>query len=235
MTQNAHIIQQPALPAAQLILLFHGVGADAQAMRPAGERLAAEFPFAMIVSVAAYERSDISSGFQWFSVAGITEENRAERIAQALPAFEACVAHWQQVAGVGAAATALIGFSQGAIMALEATKRDVPLASRVFAISGRFATLPQAAASDTTIHLLHGKTDAVMPYSHTVVAAHHLRDLGADITAEVLPFIGHEMHPDFMEQVVLKLTTHVPKSLWEEATQAAASTPVPADGKPLIH
>ena len=235
MTQNAHIIQQPTLPAAQLILLFHGVGADAQAMRPAGERLAAEFPFAMIVSVAAHQRSETTDGFQWFSVAGITEENRAERIAQALPAFEACVAHWQQVAGVDAAATALIGFSQGAIMALEATKRDVPLASRVFAISGRFATLPQVPASDTTIHLLHGKTDTVMPYSHTVEAAHHLRDLGADMTAEVLPFIGHEMHPDFMEKVLLKLTTHVPKRLWEEATQAAASTPVPQDGKPLIH
>ena len=58
---------------------------------------------------------------------------------------------------------------------------------------------------------------------------------GADMTAEVLPFIGHEMHLDFMEKVVLKLTTHVPKRLWEEATQAAASTPVPEDGKPLIH
>jgi phospholipase/carboxylesterase len=222
MTQNAHIIQQPSLPAAQLILLFHGVGADAQAMRPAGERLAAEFPLAMVVSVAAYQPSDISSGFQWFSVVGITEDNRAERIAQGMPAFEACVAHWQQVAGVDAAATALIGFSQGAIMALESSKRSTPLASRVFAISGRFASLPPAAASDTTIHFLHGKADTVMPYGFSVEAAIHLRDLGADLTAEVLPFIGHEMHPDFVEQIVLKLTTHVPKRLWTEALKADA-------------
>lgn len=221
MTQNAHIIQQPPLPAAQLILLFHGVGADAQSMRPAGEQLAAEFPRAMIVSVAAYQPSDISSGFQWFSVVGITEENRADRVAQAMPAFAACVAHWQQVAGVDAAATALIGFSQGAIMALESTKLEAPLASRVIAISGRFATLPQKATMDTTIHFLHGKADTVMPYSHTVTAAHHLRDLGGDITAEVLPFIGHEVHPDFMEMVVTKLTTHVPKKLWDEAVKAA--------------
>jgi len=221
MTQNAHIIQQPPLSAAQLILLFHGVGADAQSMCPTGERLAAEFPMAMIVSVAAYQPSDISSGFQWFSVVGITEENRAERIAQAMPAFAACVAHWQQVAGVDATATALIGFSQGAIMALESTKLEAPLASRVIAISGRFATLPQKATMDTTIHFLHGKADTVMPYSHTVTAAHHLRDLGGDITAEVLPFIGHEVHPDFMELVITKLTTHVPKKLWDEAVKAA--------------
>ena len=221
MTQNAFIIQQPALPAAQLILLFHGVGADAQAMHPAGARLAAEFPMAMVVSVAAHQRSDMSSGFQWFSVVGITEENRPARVEQAMPAFEACVAHWQQVAGVDAAATALIGFSQGAIMALEATKRATPLASRVFAISGRFASLPQAAAIDTTIHFLHGKADAVIAYSHTVTAAHHLRDLGADITAEVLPYIAHEVHPDFIEQVVTKLTTHVPQRFWAEALKQA--------------
>lgn len=221
MTQNAHIIQQPQTPAAQLILLFHGVGANAQAMRPAGERLAAEFPQAMVVTVAAAHPSDISNGFQWFSVVGITEENRAARIAAAMPAFEACVTHWQRVAGVEAAATALIGFSQGAIMALEASKRSTPLASRIFAISGRFATLPEAAPGDTMIHFLHGKNDDVIPYRHTVEAAHHLRDLDADITAEVLPFIGHEMHPDFIDLVVSKITTHVPKKLWAEATQAA--------------
>ena len=220
MPQNAQVIQQPALPAAQLILLFHGVGADAASLRPLGEQLAAAFPQAMVVAVAAYQRSDMSNGFQWFSVIGITEENRSERIAHAMPAFQACVAHWQQVAGVGAAATALVGFSQGAIMALESSKSNPTLASRVFALSGRFATLPEAAPIETTIHFLHGKVDAVIPYSHTVTAATQLRDLGADITAEVLPFIGHEIHPDFIELVITKLSTHVPQRLWAEALKA---------------
>ena len=224
MTQNAHVIQQPSQPATQLILLFHGFVSDAASLYPLGERLAAEFPQAMVVAVAAYQASDMSSGFQWFSEIGITEENRLERIAQALPAFQACVAHWQQVAGVGAAATALVGFSQGAIMALESSKSNPTIASRVFAISGRFATLPDVAPIETTVHFLHGKVDAVIPYSHTVSAAHHLRDLGADITAEVLPFIGHELHPDFIERVITKLSTHVPQRLWVEALKANPQT-----------
>jgi len=224
MTQNAHIIQQPALPAAQLVLLFHGVGSDAQAMRPLGERLAEAFPLAMVVAVAAYQPSDISAGFQWYSVMGITEDNRPQRIAEGMPAFQACVAHWQHVAGVGASATALIGFSQGAIMALEASKLNPPMASRVCALSGRFATLPEVAQNEITIHFLHGKVDTVIPYSHTVTAAHHLRDLGADITAEVLPFIGHEIHPDFIDLVITKLSTHVPQRLWAEALKADPQT-----------
>ena len=222
MTQNAQVIQQPQPPAAQLILLFHGVGSNATSMRPLGERLAAQFPSAMVVSIAAYQPSDISDGFQWFSVQGITEENRDARISQALPAFEACVAHWQQVAGVDASATALIGFSQGAIMALESSKLPTPIASRVFALSGRFATLPDTATDQITIHFLHGKADTVIPYGFAVEAAHHLIDLGGDVTAEVLPFIGHEIHDEFIEAVIHKLTTHLPKRLWAEAMKAAS-------------
>lgn len=221
MTQHAQVIQLPALPAAQLILLFHGVGSDAQSMRPLGDRLAVEFPQAMVVAVAACQASDISNGFQWFSVAGITEENRPARVAAAMPAFQACVAHWQRAAGVQAPATALIGFSQGAIMALESIKLDSPLAARVIAISGRFATLPDTAPGRTTIHLLHGKSDAVIPYRHTVLAAHQLQALGADVTAEVLPFIGHEMHADFVDLIVQQLKTHIPSYLWAEALKSA--------------
>jgi len=190
-------------------------------MQPLGARLAAEFPSAMVVSVAAYQRSDVSDGFQWFSVQGITEDNRPARIAQAMPAFQACVAHWQQVAGVDASATALIGFSQGAIMALESTKLSPPLASRVLSLSGRFATLPKTGTDQITIHFLHGKSDAVIPYGFAVEAAQHLVASGGDITAEVMPFIGHEVHPDFIEAVINKLTTHLPKRLWEEALRAS--------------
>lgn len=216
MHQNALIVQKPAEAAAQLILLFHGVGADAHALLPLGQRLAAAFPQAMVVSVTAPQPSDISAqGFQWFSVADITEENRVERVAAALPSFEACVAYWQAQAGLGAAATALIGFSQGAIMALESAIRPDPVAARVIAIGGRFASLPHRPLHEgTTIHLLHGKADAVMPYSHAVHAAHRLKDLGADFTADVLPFIGHEVHPELIELAVEKLQSHVPARLW---------------------
>lgn len=229
-TANALIIQTPTGPAQQLILLFHGVGSDPQAMRPLGQRLADEFPNAMVVSTAAANTSTLGRGYEWFSVIGINEENRQARVDDAMPAFEACVAHWQAQSGVGAAATALIGFSQGAIMSLEAAKRNPPCAGRVVAIGGRFASLPGEALMDVTVHFLHGKEDAVIPYNNTVLAAHHLRDLGSDVTAEVLPFIGHEIHPEFIELVMTRLTTHIPHRVWAQAL--AADAPVKVAGAP---
>ena len=223
--QNALVIQQPPASPQQLILLFHGMGSNPRAMRPLGERLALEFPNALVVAPQAPTASGNPNGFEWFGVDGITEENRVLRVALAMPAFEACVAHWQRVAGLAAPATALVGFSQGAIMSLESAKRNPPCAGRIVAIGGRFAALPVEMLFDTTVHFLHGKEDAVIPYSNTVLAAHHLRDLGCDITAEVLPFIGHEIHADFIDLVATKLANHIPNRVWAKALEGDPIAP----------
>lgn len=216
MTEAQALILQKPVPAAQLILLFHGVGSSAQAMVPLGQAYARAFPQAMVVALDAPFPSELApGGRQWFSVAGVTEENRPARVAAALPAFEYAVKHWQQQAGVEAAGTALVGFSQGAIMALEAALRPEPVAARVVAIAGRFARLPEQPLHEGgSIHLLHGKADAVMPYRHVIEAALRLKTLGADFTADVLPFIGHELHPDLMALAVEKLQHHIPARLW---------------------
>lgn len=215
------IIQEPAYAAAQLILLCHAAGADAASLLPLGERLCEAFPQATIVSLQADAPAATPQGFEWFAMAGVSDENRAARVAQALPALQTAVRDWQARSGVAAAATALIGVSQGAEMVLEASKLQPMLASRVVAMGGRFTTLPDAPPAVTTIHFLHGKLDALVPYSHSVIAAHHLRDMGCDITAEVVPFVGHELHPDLIELAITKLSTHIAHHLWTAAQEAA--------------
>ena len=216
MPSDAILFQRPAQPA-QLILLFHGVGANAANLSSLAEGVAAAFANAMVVSVNAPEASFTPDGRQWFSVADITEDTRQARVDQAMPGFVATIAHWQAEAGLGAHATALLGFSQGAIMALESTKLATPPASRVVAFSGRFATLPATSSYSGTVHFLHGKEDPVIPFQHTVLAAHHLRDLGVDLTAEVVPFVGHAIPPEFIQMAVHKLSTHIAHHIWKEA------------------
>ncbi len=213
---QALILQQPSPKAAQLILLFHGVGSNGLSLAGLGQAYAQAFPQAMVVAVDAPHASELApGGRQWFSVTGVTEENRPARVDAALPAFEFAVRHWQERSGVDTAGTALVGFSQGAIMALASALRPEPVAARVIAIAGRFARLPEAPLHEgSTLHLLHGKADTVMPYSHAIEGAMRLKALGTDFTADVLPFIGHELHPDLLELAVDKLQHHVPARLW---------------------
>ncbi|HEX7640013.1 MAG TPA: esterase [Burkholderiaceae bacterium] len=215
------IIARPDGPPQQLVLLFHGVGATPEDMAPLGRILAAEFPSAFVVSVAAPEAADAAGGRQWFSVAGISDENRPARVEAALPAFVDAVRHWQDEAGVGTDAIALVGFSQGGIMALESTRDRPAIAGRVIAIAGRFARLPEAPNKDTTLHLFHGKLDPVIPYGFTVEAAHHLVGIGADVTADVVPFVGHQVNDDVVALLIERLRGHVPRRTWEAAMAAA--------------
>ena len=108
----------------------------------------------------------------------------------------------------------------GAIMALASTQSTPRLAARIVALSGRFNPLPSAAPEQCTLHLIHGKQDAVIPYAHTVYAAERLVSLDADVTADVIPFVGHEINTEISDLVIERLTTHVPKHYWE-AAQAA--------------
>ena len=215
------VIQKNADQAAQLILLCHASGADAASLLPLGARLSEAFPQATIVSLQADTSADSPQRCEWFPMADVTDENRPLRVAQALPALQTAVRDWQERSGVSAAATALIGLSQGAEMVLELSKLQPMLASRVVAVGGRFTTLPDVPPAVTTIHFLHGKQDELTPYSHSVTAAHHLRDMGCDITAEVLPFVGHELHPDLIELAITKLSTHIARHLWTSAQEAA--------------
>jgi phospholipase/carboxylesterase len=220
MKSQSVVVQKAQGRPQQLILLFHGYGANAEDLVPLGARLAAAFPNANVVSVGARQPTGYPGGLQWFSLDGVTDDNRADRVAGAMPGFLAQIRAWQQDAGVTESVTALVGFSQGAIMALESSFGQNPPAARVIAIAGRFARLPERAPAQTTIHLLHGKEDEVIPYRHTIDAAQRLLGLGGDVTADVFPFVGHGISDELAELAVQRLRSHVPKRLWDEAMRA---------------
>jgi phospholipase/carboxylesterase len=217
------VVACPEGAAAQLMLLFHGVGGTPQDMAPLGERLAAAYPQACVVSVCAPLPSDQGSGYQWYSLSGATEENRPARIAEAMPAFLQTVRHWQQATDTDAERTALVGFSQGAIMALESTHEAPRCAARVASLAGRFVRLPEPVDDAVTLYLLHGKSDPVIPYGYTVTAAEYIVAREGDVTADVLPFVDHEITAEMIEVLVQRLQAHVPRRLWQEAMRLQAS------------
>ncbi|RZL95592.1 MAG: esterase [Variovorax sp.] len=190
MTDGSIVVARPD-NAAHLVLLFHGVGSSAANLVPLAEWIVKARPDAMVVSVAGPHPSGMGAGREWFSVAGVTEQNRPERVEQALPLFRDTIAHWQRSSGVGPDNTTLVGFSQGAIMALEATQSDEPPALCVIALAGRFAQPVRRAPSTVRFHLIHGADDSVIRPGFSIEAAPALRQFGAKATVDVLPGLGH--------------------------------------------
>lgn len=183
------VLHRPVAPARQLVLLFHGVGASPEGFQGLAPGLARDDRW--VVAVRSPQVSDLGSGWQWFSVQGVTEGNRPGRIAAAMPRFAEAVWRWQAHTGLGRSQTALAGFSQGAIMALESTQAGETQASCVVALSGRFAAPPAAAPAGLVWRFIHGAQDPVIPAAFSVQGAQQLQALGGDARADVLPGLGH--------------------------------------------
>lgn len=204
--------------AEQLMILLHGAGGSAAGMAPLAEVLRREFPQAMLVA----PQGDAIGGnghqaCQWFSLQDIDEPRRVERVAAVLPAFSRFVREAQAASGVGPAATALVGFSQGAVLALELSALEDGLAGRVLSFSGRYAQLPHQAPRHTTLHFFHGADDAVIPAQHSRAAMQRMADLHGDATIDVASGIGHELAPVLMQCALQRLRSHIPHRTWAAA------------------
>lgn len=217
MTHDHFVVQSPAKPAQQLLLLFHGVGDNPVAMGQIGSWFAPLFPEALIVSVGGVEPCGPAPGRQWFSVAGVTEENRQARVDAIMPTFIDTVRYWQKHSGVGPQATALIGFSQGAIMSLEGIKAEPTLASRVIAFNGRFATMPEKASVSNTVHLIHGGEDRVIDLAWAVKGQEAILAAGGDVTLDIVEDLGHAIDDRSMQFALDHLRYTVPKHYFDEA------------------
>lgn len=227
-----HLLPRQGAPS-PLYIHLHGVGASALAMTPVADRFAQAWPQAAQLLPDGFAATDLGgTGRQWFSVVDVTEANRPARVAAVLPQLEAFVRDAQATLGVAAPATALVGFSQGAILALEFAQAYPGLVGRVVAIAGRYAMLPDVAPS-AVVHFVHGKEDRVMSPRHTVDAATRLIALGADVTADVIPGIGHEPHAALVDAAIGHLQTFLPRRVWAEAMADAPLMATRADSRDL--
>lgn len=150
-------------------------------------------------------------------MAGITEESRPERVAAAMPAFQALVQQLQKVSGVSAEKTTLIGFSQGSIIVLESSQRQPTLAGHAIAFSGRFATAPAVAPKGTVVHLIHGEVDPVISVENSRNAAKQLQALGTAVSLDIEPGMSHGINARMMalalEQIAWLRKVHTSKSI----------------------
>lgn len=217
------------LPAAgapeQLIVLLHGWRSDAAAMAPLAQALRAEFLQAAVLAPDAPNEGDGgrqgSRKRQWYSIENLDDDGVwRRRVEDTVPMIEAWVRAQQLRLGVGAAATALGGFSQGAILALETATRHDGLCGRVLAFGGCYVVLPEAAPRQTTLHLFHGSEDAVIPAKGSRAALERLGALHGDATIDIAEGIGHELHPVLVQRALHRLRNHIPLRTWQAAMSA---------------
>jgi len=208
----------PATAPRQLFVLLHDAGGSAMDMMALANLIGDSFTEAAVVMPEGIESIHLGkTERQWFPTFELTDANHPERVDRAVPPLATFIRQQQERFGILQSDTALAGFSQGATLALALSDQHDGLVGRVLAFSGRYATWPEKAPTLTTIHLLHGQLDKVVPAQLAQQAYAELMALGADATCDIASTIGHELHPALMEQAVHRLQTCVPLRFWRSA------------------
>lgn len=177
-----------------LIVLLHGVGSRGSDLQAVAEHWQQAMPHSFIALPDGPSAFDMGPGFQWFSVSEITEESRPGRIEAARKAFDARLTDLFRQLDIHPENDRIVlaGFSQGAIMALDALVRgSYPLAG-VVAFSGRLASPPplQPAAGSTAL-LIHGKADPVINWTESQKAAGVLGAAGVQVELRLEENVQH--------------------------------------------
>lgn len=177
-----------------LAIFLHGVGSNGEDLASLGQHWAGLLPDVAFASPNAPFPFEQGTGYQWFSLAGVTPENRPARVREARQAFDATLMQilashgmenrWDKVV--------LVGFSQGAIMALDALASGRwPLAG-VVAFSGRLAWEGALTPNPhTPVLLVHGHADGVIPWTETDSAALRLKSANVPTETQLEPATGH--------------------------------------------
>jgi phospholipase/carboxylesterase len=184
----------PRTHANALVILLHGVGSDGQNMMALADAWRPSLSGAAFAAPDGPFAFEHGPGRQWFSIAGVTDENRPTRIAAARPAFDQVIRTQLEQHGFEdhLDRVVLVGFSQGSMMLLDAVVSGRwPVAAGV-AFSGRLASPPPFEPSyGTRLLLLHGAADSVVPATEMGQARAALRAYGLDVDCQLFPGLGH--------------------------------------------
>jgi len=188
----------------QAVVLLHGYGSDGADLIGLAPAWQAALPDALFVSPNAPEPAGMGFGFQWFAIAmqGDRLASRQDGVAKGRPVLVNFLEELWAQTGIAPEQTLLVGFSQGAMMALHVgTSLTRPLMG-VIGFSG--ALLPPEGLAEGVyarppICLVHGDMDEVVDPNLSVDAERLLSQMGFDVRLHLSRGVGHGIAPDGLD------------------------------------
>ena len=182
----------------QIVLLLHGYGSSGADLISLAPHWHQALPDALFLAPDAPQRCGMGAGYQWWPLMAFTAQALAAGAAGAAPAIDAFIDRKLEQYGLDEANLALVGFSQGTMMALHVgLRRGKPVAG-ILGYSGMLtgaADLAHRRIARPPVLLIHGSADPIVPVGALHAAEQALRRAGVDVTTHVSPGLGHGVDP----------------------------------------
>ena len=195
--------------AKKLVVFLHGYGADGNDLIDIGRAWQPLLPDAAFVSPHAPEPcAGAPMGRQWFALTFRDPDERWKGVNAAAPILNRFLDAELARRNLPAAALALVGFSQGTMMALHVGLRRSTPPAAIVGYSGLFV-LPDGAEPESVkadikgrppVLLVHGDRDELIPVQALFQATQDLAALEVPTEWHVSPGIGHGIDQEGLRQ-----------------------------------
>jgi phospholipase/carboxylesterase len=171
--------------ARSLVILLHGYGSNGEDLISLAPYWRDALPHTAFVAPNAPEVCPgAPGGYQWWGIASLDPSARAGGAARAAPALDAFIDAELARTGLTEAEVALVGFSQGTMMALHVGPARSSSLAGIVGYSGMLADVSALATAKTKppILLVHGDSDPMIPVTafHQAKAALDAAGFGVD-------------------------------------------------------
>lgn len=182
-----------------LVIFLHGYGADGNDLIGIGEQLQDLLPNTEFVSPHAPEPHPNSpSGRQWWDLQVRSDEERWEGLNRSGPLLDAFISAEIERLGITPGKVALVGFSQGTMMALHVGLRRPEALAGIIGYSGVLAGAEHLKAEIKTrppVFLAHGTGDQVIRIDALVASVEALAENNVPRTWHVGHGLAHGIDP----------------------------------------
>ena len=179
----------------RLVVLLHGYGANGNDLIGLVPALAPALPETAFVSPDAPFPCEMSpGGRQWFSLNNFTPDAIEAGGRASQPILDAYLDETLGALGLEDSKMALLGFSQGTMMALLVGLRRPKAPAGIIGYSGRLVGEHKLAAeirSRPPVLLVHGDADTVVPPQSLPQAVKALEAVGVPVESALRPGLGH--------------------------------------------
>jgi len=195
--------------AKQLVVLLHGLGADGRDLIDLGHQWQEWLPDAAFVAPHAPDPCDgMPIGRQWFPLTFRDPGEFWRGVTYAAPGLDAFLKAELARFGLPASKLALVGFSQGAMMALHVGLRRTKAPAAIVGYSGLLVlehgkgaeSLGAALRSKPPILLVHGDRDEVVPVEMFFFSREALASAGVPCQWHLSPGVGHGIDGEALRQ-----------------------------------